>query len=99
MVASALRGSRVNAGGAGSRPALGTGTTCRYNSYSGAAIGGTLLTLVAISYLDGLLIEIVQTFVVSALIGGGLGAYLSLRKDAIGEQVNKAGGGLVGLFD
>lgn len=71
----------------------------RYNSYSGAAIGGTLLMFVAIAYLDGLLVEVVQTFVLSALVGGGAGAYLSLRTDGVGEQANKFGGGLIGLFD
>merc|ERR1712129_594619 len=73
--------------------------TAEYNSYSGAAIGGTLLMFVGIAYLDGLLVEVVQTFVLSALVGGGAGAYLSLRSDGIGEQANKFGSGLVGLFD
>lgn len=54
---------------------------------------------VAIAYLDGLLVEVVQTFVLSALVGGGAGAYLSLRTDGVGEQANKFGGGLIGLFD
>ena len=71
----------------------------RYNSYSGAAIGGTLLLLVPIAYLDELLFAIVKDFAIAAILGGGAGAYLSLRSDSAGEAANKFGAGLLGLVD
>lgn len=70
-----------------------------YNSYSGAAIGGTLLLLVPIAYLDELLFAIVKDFAIAAILGGGAGAYLSLRSDSAGEAANKLGAGLLGLVD
>ena len=70
-----------------------------YNSYSGAAIGGTLLLLVPIAYLDELLFAIVKDFAIAAILGGGAGAYLSLRSDSAGEAANKFGAGLLGLVD
>merc|ERR1712094_60493 len=33
-----------------------------YNSYSGAAIGGTLLMLIPVAYYDGLLFEFAKSF-------------------------------------
>merc|ERR1719362_233880 len=66
-------------------------STEEYQSYSGAAIGGTLLMLVPVAYLDGLLVEFVKCFAISAIVGGGAGAYLSLRKDGVAEQANKFG--------
>ena len=60
-----------------------------YNSYSAAAIGGTLIFfLLPIFNLLGF----AGDFVFSALIGGGAAAYASLRKDQIGEYGNKFGG-------
>ena len=60
-----------------------------YNSYSGAAIGGTLI----IFLLPGSLIFDVKgfffDFIFAALIGGGLCAYLSLRKDQAAELANE----------
>jgi hypothetical protein len=70
-----------------------------YNSYSGAAIGGTVLMLLPVAYFDGLLFEVVKCFAVSALVGGGLGAYLSLRKDGVGEKVNELGADVLNAVD
>ena len=50
-------------------------TARRYSSYSGAAIGGTLLMLIPVAYYDGLLFEFAKSLAISALLGGGLGAY------------------------
>ena len=66
-----------------------------YNSYSGAAIGGTLLMLIPVAYYDGLLFEFAKSFAISALLGGGLGAYLSLRKDGVGEKAGEFGSAVV----
>ena len=41
-------------------------TARRYNSYSGAAIGGTLLMLIPVAYYDGLLFEFAKSFAISA---------------------------------
>merc|ERR1711924_331962 len=65
-----------------------------YNSYS-AAIGGTLLMLIPVAYYDGLLFEFAKSFAISALLGGGLGAYLSLRKDGVGEKAGELGSAVV----
>ena len=60
-----------------------------YNTYSAAAIGGTLLVfLLPIFNFAGFFPD----FILSALIGGGAAAYCSLRNDVIGEYANKAGG-------
>lgn len=60
-----------------------------YNTYSAAAIGGTLLVfLLPIFNFAGFFPD----FILSALIGGGAAAYCSLRNDIIGEYANKAGG-------
>eukprot|EP00629_Pelagomonadales_sp_RCC1024_P018272 CAMPEP_0119272848 /NCGR_PEP_ID=MMETSP1329-20130426/9112_1 /TAXON_ID=114041 /ORGANISM="Genus nov. species nov., Strain RCC1024" /LENGTH=136 /DNA_ID=CAMNT_0007272959 /DNA_START=68 /DNA_END=478 /DNA_ORIENTATION=+ len=74
-------------------------STEEYNSYSGAAIGGTLLMLVPVAYYDGLLLEFVKCFAVSAIVGGGAGAYLSLRKDGVAEKANEFGAGVLGAVD
>lgn len=70
-----------------------------YNSYSGAAIGGTLLFFLLpgafVSGLYGALGQVasgaVFDFLFSALIGGGLAIYLSLRKDELGQTVRSSG--------
>jgi len=70
-----------------------------YRSYSGAAIAGTLLFFVLpgalvsgiFSNLGPVAIAIIIDFAVSALIGGGLAIYLSLRGDSIGETVREYG--------
>ena len=60
-----------------------------YNTYSAAAIGGTLLVfLLPIFNFAGFLPD----FILSALVGGGAAAYCSMRRDVIGEYANKAGG-------
>mmetsp|Transcript_2945 Transcript_2945/g.8071 ORF Transcript_2945/g.8071 Transcript_2945/m.8071 type:complete len:277 (-) Transcript_2945:254-1084(-) len=70
-----------------------------YRSYSGAAIAGTLLFFL----LPGALVSgiygnvgpvfgaILLDFSLSALIGGGIAIYLSLRSDSIGETVRESG--------
>ena len=70
-----------------------------YNTYSAAAIGGTLVLLLPIAALDGALFGFLKDFVISALLGGGLLAYLALRKDGLSEQANKFGGLLMGVID
>lgn len=69
-----------------------------YNNYSAAAIGGTLLFL-----LPGALVfdisPVFADFAFSALIGGGAGAYLALRKDQAGEYANKLGGAIMQVAD
>jgi hypothetical protein len=70
-----------------------------YRSYAGSAIAGTLLffllpgALVSGIYsnLGPVAIAILIDFSFSALIGGGLAIYLSLRSDSIGETVREYG--------
>ena len=45
------------------------------------------------------LFAIVKDFAIAAILGGGAGAYLSLRSDSAGEAANKFGAGLLGLVD
>ena len=65
-----------------------------YNTYSGAAIAGTLALL-----LPGALVfdvtGVVGDFLFSALLGGGLAAFLALRTDGISSTVNSVGGKLL----
>jgi len=73
-----------------------------YDAYSGAAIGGTLLTFLVPGALvsgifgavSALVTGILFNFVFSALIGGGLGIYLSVRTDEIGQTIRSNGYGL-----
>ena len=60
-----------------------------YNSYSAAAIGGTLIFFLLPVFN---LLGFAGDSIFSALIGGGAGAYASLRKDQIGDYGNKFGG-------
>jgi hypothetical protein len=70
-----------------------------YRSYSGAAIAGTLLFfLLPGALVSGLYSDIgpvvsaaLLDFSFSALIGGGLAIYLSLRSDSIGDTVREYG--------
>jgi hypothetical protein len=70
-----------------------------YRSYAGSAIAGTLLffllpgALVSgiFSNLGPVAIAVLIDFSFSALIGGGLAIYLSLRSDSIGETVREYG--------
>jgi len=73
-----------------------------YNGYSGAAIGGTLLFfLIPGALLSGifgafgtLVTSLALNFVISALLGGGLLIYASLRTDEIGQTVRSNGNNL-----
>merc|ERR1719491_1439697 len=78
-----------------------------YSGYAGAAVAGTLLfflipgaiitgELEAIGELGALF---VKDFLFSAIIGGGLAIYLSLRNDEIGDTVNSAGSKLLDTID
>lgn len=70
--------------------------TTEYNTYSAAAIGGTLiLFLLPIFNLLGFFGD----FVFSALIGGGAAAYCSLRKDEVGNYANQFGGYVMKALD
>lgn len=70
-----------------------------YRSYSGAAIAGTLLFLLLpgalvsgiFNNLGAVATAVVVDFLFSALIGGGVSIYLSLRSDSIGETVREYG--------
>lgn len=70
-----------------------------YRSYSGAAIAGTLVffllpgALISGIYGDigSVAIAALTDFAFSALIGGGLAIYLSLRGDQIGDTVREFG--------
>jgi hypothetical protein len=69
-----------------------------YNSYSGAAIAGTLALLVPgffVFDVSGLLFD----FLFSALLGGGLAAFLALRTDGISKTANDIGGKLLDAVD
>lgn len=68
-------------------------TVRQYNEYSVAAILGTLVFFLlpgaALTELN--LFPLLIDFGWSAVIGGGLAAYLSLRKDEIGDKTNEFG--------
>ena len=69
-----------------------------YNTYSGAAIAGTLALLIPgvfIFDVSGFVFD----FLFSALIGGGLAAFLALRTDGISTTVNEVGGKVIGALD
>jgi hypothetical protein len=70
-----------------------------YNTYSGAAIAGTLALFLpgAIFLFD--VSGFVFDFLFSALLGGGLGAFLALRKDGIASTANEIGGRLLAAVD
>ena len=69
-----------------------------YNDYSGAAIGGTLLLFVPLLLVfdvSGFLLD----FVLSALLGGGLGAGLALSKGGASDAANSFGAAVIGVLD
>lgn len=74
-----------------------------YRSYSGAAIAGTLaffllpgaLVSGIFSNIGPVAVALLIDFTFSALIGGGLAIYLSLRNDQIGDTVREYGGKLL----
>lgn len=72
-----------------------------YNNYSYAAILGTLFFFIlpGAAITDADLYAIFTDFIFSALTGGGIAAYLSLRKDGLGEAANTAGGLLLSAID
>jgi len=82
-------------------------TAKEYDGYSGAAVGGTLLFFLlpgaivtgSADVLGEFASTAVLDFIVSALLGGGLAIYLSLRKDEIGNTVNTYGGKLLDAVD
>ena len=74
-------------------------STRQYNEYSGAAIAGTLVFFflpgAVLFGVGDALLTVAKDFAVSALIGGGIAAYLSLRSDAAGRYANEIGGKLI----
>ena len=76
-------------------------TTADYNSYSAAAVGGTLAFMLLLGPLTGIfdISGAVGDFAFSALIGGGALAYAALRKDEAGEYANKFGTVLLETVD
>jgi hypothetical protein len=75
-------------------------STIDYNTYSSAAILGTLLAILPASgIVDINSFAIIRDFIVSALIGGGASAYLSLRKDDLGGYANKGGKLVIDTLD
>ena len=76
-------------------------TTADYNSYSAAAVGGTLAFMLLLGPLTGIfdISGAVGDFAFSALIGGGALAYAALRKDEAGEYDNKFGTVLLETVD
>lgn len=74
-------------------------STRQYNEYSGAAIGGTLILFVLPGSLLFDVSGFFKDFAFAAIIGGGIAAYLSLRKDAAGDAANKFGATLLDTVD
>ena len=78
-----------------------------YDGYSGAAVAGTLVFFLlpgafltgAADVLGSFAGSVLTDFVFSALIGGGVAIYLSLRSDEIGATVNNAGSKLLDAVD
>jgi hypothetical protein len=70
-----------------------------YNTYSGAAIAGTLLLFVPGAFYIFSFKGFFLDFLCSALLGGGLGAYLALKKDPISKTANEVGGSLLAAVD
>ena len=74
-------------------------SNAEYNSYSAAAITGTLVLFVFPGSLVFDVTGFFKDFAFAALLGGGLAAYLSLRKDAAGDAANKVGTSLLDVVD
>ena len=78
-----------------------------YNTYSGAAIGGTLIFFLLpgalvfdlLGAFKDILFLLVKDFAFSAVVGGGLAAYLSLRKDETADYANQFGSKLLDAVD
>jgi len=65
-----------------------------YGTYSAAAIAGTLVLFIPLSFVFGFLPGLVGDLVLSSLLGGGLLAFLALggAGDDVGGKVNEIGG-------
>ena len=76
-------------------------TTKEYNSYSAAAVGATLISMLLLGPVAGIfdISGVVLDFVFSALVGGGALAYAALRKDEVSEYANKFGSTLLQAAD
>lgn len=78
-----------------------------YNGYSGAAVAGTLAFFLLpgaavtgeLSSVGELVASLVKDFLFSAIVGGGLAIYLSLRNDDIGVTVKDAGSTVLDTID
>ena len=78
-----------------------------YQGYAGAAVAGTLVFfLVPGALLTGELTNlvdfgatVVQDFLLSAVIGGGIAIYAALRQDGISTTVNTAGAKFLAAID
>ena len=75
--------------------------TKEYNSYSAAAVGATLISMLLLGPVAGIfdISGVVLDFVFSALVGGGALAYAALRKDEVSEYANKFGSTLLQAAD
>jgi len=76
-------------------------TTGEYNTYSAAAVGATLVTMLLLGPVAGIfdIYGVVLDFVFSALLGGGTLAYATLRKDEVADYANKFGAALLQAAD
>ena len=76
-------------------------TTKEYNSYSAAAVGATLISMLLLGPVAGIfdISGVVLDFVFSALTGGGALAYAALRKDEVSDYANKFGSTLLQAAD
>jgi len=70
-----------------------------YNTYSGAAIGGTLALMIPGALLLFDVSGFIADFLFGALVGGGLCAYFALRKDQASEYANKFGATVLSAAD
>ena len=76
-------------------------TTVEYNTYSAAAVGATLATMLLLGPVSNVfdIYGVVLDFVFSALLGGGALAYATLRKDEVADYANKFGAALLQAAD
>jgi hypothetical protein len=75
-------------------------TTVEYNTYSAAAVGGTLVFMLFLGPVAGIfdVSGFALDFLFSALLGGGALAYATLRKDEVADYANKFGAALMDGF-
>lgn len=74
-------------------------STAEYNTYSFAAIGGTLILMAFPGLLLFNIVPFFVDFIFGALIGGGLGAFLALGTTPAAEPANKFGQALLDAAD